>query len=262
MKVEIWSDVVCPWCYIGKRRFEAALAPVRAPPTRSRSTWRASSSTPTRPRGARDARRVPGPQVRRGAGPGRGQLNDRIVALAAAEGLDFRFETLGRSTRSTPTGSLHLAAARAGGCRPGAVPSRRTRRGEVLGDPDALGPAGRRGRRPEPTRRRVLARTRTPTRSGGHREARASASTASRSSSSTGLRGVRRPAGGAVPRGPPGGAARRRGRGRRPQTDPAPLRRPSASSPSSGSAAGAPSSPTSGSASARTSMNCDSRKPV
>src|SRR5713226_7661264 len=25
MKVEIWSDVVCPWCYIGKRRFESAL---------------------------------------------------------------------------------------------------------------------------------------------------------------------------------------------------------------------------------------------
>ena len=25
MKVEIWSDVVCPWCYLGKRRFERAL---------------------------------------------------------------------------------------------------------------------------------------------------------------------------------------------------------------------------------------------
>src|SRR3954464_4936310 len=25
MRVEIWSDVVCPWCYIGKRRFEAAV---------------------------------------------------------------------------------------------------------------------------------------------------------------------------------------------------------------------------------------------
>ena len=25
MHVEIWSDVVCPWCYIGKRRFEDAL---------------------------------------------------------------------------------------------------------------------------------------------------------------------------------------------------------------------------------------------
>ena len=26
MRVDIWSDVVCPWCYIGKRHFEAALA--------------------------------------------------------------------------------------------------------------------------------------------------------------------------------------------------------------------------------------------
>jgi predicted DsbA family dithiol-disulfide isomerase len=26
MRIEIWSDVVCPWCYIGKRRLEAALA--------------------------------------------------------------------------------------------------------------------------------------------------------------------------------------------------------------------------------------------
>jgi predicted DsbA family dithiol-disulfide isomerase len=26
LRVEIWSDIVCPWCYIGKRRFERALA--------------------------------------------------------------------------------------------------------------------------------------------------------------------------------------------------------------------------------------------
>jgi predicted DsbA family dithiol-disulfide isomerase len=26
MRVEIWSDVICPWCYVGKRNFEAALA--------------------------------------------------------------------------------------------------------------------------------------------------------------------------------------------------------------------------------------------
>jgi predicted DsbA family dithiol-disulfide isomerase len=25
MRVDIWSDLVCPWCYIGKRRFEKAL---------------------------------------------------------------------------------------------------------------------------------------------------------------------------------------------------------------------------------------------
>lgn len=26
MKIEIWSDIACPWCYIGKRRFEKALS--------------------------------------------------------------------------------------------------------------------------------------------------------------------------------------------------------------------------------------------
>ncbi len=26
MRIEIWSDVVCPWCYVGKRRLERALA--------------------------------------------------------------------------------------------------------------------------------------------------------------------------------------------------------------------------------------------
>ena len=26
VRVEIWSDIVCPWCYIGKRRFERAVA--------------------------------------------------------------------------------------------------------------------------------------------------------------------------------------------------------------------------------------------
>ncbi|MFM1752656.1 MAG: hypothetical protein RL119_1618, partial [Actinomycetota bacterium] len=29
MKIEIWSDVVCPWCYIGKRRFDRALKNLR-----------------------------------------------------------------------------------------------------------------------------------------------------------------------------------------------------------------------------------------
>ena len=26
MRIDIWTDVVCPWCYVGKRRFEKALA--------------------------------------------------------------------------------------------------------------------------------------------------------------------------------------------------------------------------------------------
>lgn len=32
MRIDIWADVVCPWCYIGKRRFEQALIEVFGPP--------------------------------------------------------------------------------------------------------------------------------------------------------------------------------------------------------------------------------------
>jgi len=48
VKVEIWSDVVCPWCYIGKRRFERALADFehRADVT---LTWRSFQLDPNAP---------------------------------------------------------------------------------------------------------------------------------------------------------------------------------------------------------------------
>ena len=53
MKVEIWSDVVCPWCYIGKRRFEAAL---RAFDGREdvEVEWRSFQLNPDQPKGAVD----------------------------------------------------------------------------------------------------------------------------------------------------------------------------------------------------------------
>ncbi len=50
LQVEIWSDVVCPWCYIGKRRFEQALE--RSPHAgRVRLTHRAFELDPTAPKG-------------------------------------------------------------------------------------------------------------------------------------------------------------------------------------------------------------------
>ena len=55
MKVEIWSDVVCPWCYIGKRRFETAL---RGFDGRDdvEVHWRSFQLNPEQPRGARTTR--------------------------------------------------------------------------------------------------------------------------------------------------------------------------------------------------------------
>ena len=47
--MEIWSDVVCPWCYIGKRRFEAALARFEHADEVS-VTWRSYELNPRAPR--------------------------------------------------------------------------------------------------------------------------------------------------------------------------------------------------------------------
>ena len=91
MKVEIWSDVVCPWCFIGKRRFETAL---RAFDGRDDVDvqWRSFQLNPDQPRGARTTHdqylatklRTTVDQVHR--------LNERVVSLAAAEGLHYDFD--------------------------------------------------------------------------------------------------------------------------------------------------------------------------
>jgi predicted DsbA family dithiol-disulfide isomerase len=48
MNVEIWSDVVCPWCYVGKRRFEKAMTEFEHPEDVS-VTWRSYQLDPSAP---------------------------------------------------------------------------------------------------------------------------------------------------------------------------------------------------------------------
>jgi predicted DsbA family dithiol-disulfide isomerase len=48
MDVEIWSDIACPWCYVGKKRFEAALASFEHKDEVS-VTWRAFELDPDAP---------------------------------------------------------------------------------------------------------------------------------------------------------------------------------------------------------------------
>jgi predicted DsbA family dithiol-disulfide isomerase len=111
VQVEIWSDVVCPWCYIGKRRFESALArfPQRA---QVEVTWRSFELNPSAP--AQETRS----QVDRLAakyGISREQAlanNARLVRLAAAEGLTFDFEAARSGNTLNAHRLLHLAAER------------------------------------------------------------------------------------------------------------------------------------------------------
>ena len=49
MKVEIWSDIACPWCYIGRRRFEKALAQFEYR-SQVEVTWRSFELDPNAPR--------------------------------------------------------------------------------------------------------------------------------------------------------------------------------------------------------------------
>ena len=48
MRIEIWSDVVCPWCYVGKRNFESALARFEHR-DQVEVTWRAFELDPSAP---------------------------------------------------------------------------------------------------------------------------------------------------------------------------------------------------------------------
>lgn len=48
MQIEIWSDLICPWCYIGKRRFEAAISRVGTIPD-FEITWRSFELDPSAP---------------------------------------------------------------------------------------------------------------------------------------------------------------------------------------------------------------------
>jgi predicted DsbA family dithiol-disulfide isomerase len=117
MKVEIWSDVVCPWCYIGKRRFEAALAEF---PHRDRIEveWKAfeldpSASSAPAGRTAGDREYATRLAAKYGTDVDSAQqMIDTMTAQAAVEGLDFRFDRAVRANTVDAHQVIHLAGLR------------------------------------------------------------------------------------------------------------------------------------------------------
>jgi predicted DsbA family dithiol-disulfide isomerase len=91
LQVEVWSDIACPWCYIGKRRFAAALD---AFPHRQHVevTWRSYELSPGTPAGPGrpeidalvEHKGLPRDQVR--------QMFAHVANVAAGEGLTFDFD--------------------------------------------------------------------------------------------------------------------------------------------------------------------------
>ena len=85
MRVDIWSDVVCPWCYIGETRFDRALAQFGGEVTVRRHPFQLDADAP-----------IPGVPAReryaKKFGDDADAMLERVTAEAAAEGLHFNFD--------------------------------------------------------------------------------------------------------------------------------------------------------------------------
>jgi predicted DsbA family dithiol-disulfide isomerase len=91
MEIEIWSDIACPWCYVGKRRFEDALAQFEHA-DETTVTWRSFELDPSAPlersgEGAAHLAEKYGMTVEQARTSQAG-----LAATAAGEGIEMRFD--------------------------------------------------------------------------------------------------------------------------------------------------------------------------
>jgi predicted DsbA family dithiol-disulfide isomerase len=88
--VDIWSDVVCPWCYIGKRRFEQAVELLTGE-VEIEYVFRAYQLDPTASMGK--SQPVAEAYAKKFGGPDRARaIIERVTSVAAEEGLEFRLD--------------------------------------------------------------------------------------------------------------------------------------------------------------------------
>lgn len=109
MKVEIWSDVVCPFCYIGKRKFEAALAQF-AHRADVQVVWRSFELNP-------DLRPVPGQSVYQSLAQAKGiseaesrRMSDYVTQAAQEVGLAYDFDRAVPANTFLAHQLIHLGA--------------------------------------------------------------------------------------------------------------------------------------------------------
>ena len=138
MTVEIWSDVVCPWCYVGKRRFEHALERF-AHRDQVELTWRSFQLDPSAPpeRANTSAEHLAakyGMSVEQAE-----QTNAQMSELAAGEGLEYHLDRTRGGNSFDAHRLIHLAAAHG---RQDEMKERLMRayftEGEPVGDKDVL----------------------------------------------------------------------------------------------------------------------------
>jgi predicted DsbA family dithiol-disulfide isomerase len=109
VEVEIWSDVVCPWCYIGKRRFETAVAGL-ADEIEVHVVFKPFQLDPTASPGK--AGPVLDAYAKKFGGQERAQsIIDHVTAVAADSGIQFRMDRALRANTLLAHRLLWLAQA-------------------------------------------------------------------------------------------------------------------------------------------------------
>ena len=138
MKVEIWSDIACPWCYIGKRRFEKALAAF-AHRDDVDVHWRSYQLDPSLPE-HHDGTELDYLVQRKGMSRADvSRMFDQVAAIAAEEGLRYDFGSVVVANSFAGHELLHLAASHGvGDAVKEALLSAHFEHGEDIGDRDVL----------------------------------------------------------------------------------------------------------------------------
>lgn len=140
LDIEIWSDVVCPWCYIGKRKFEEGLAEFRQvrPDVEINISYRAFQLDPTAPPGV--SQNVSEVYAKKFGGPEKAQeILDRVTSEAANVGIAFDMGIAKRANTLLAHRLLVLAEKQG---KQLALKERLMQayfcEGEAVGDPDVL----------------------------------------------------------------------------------------------------------------------------
>lgn len=93
LTVDVYSDVICPWCYVGKRRLEQALKTWDGVPVNIR--WRPFQLNPTMPRNGMDRRQYL--DAKFGSPAAAQVIYDYVSTAGTEEGIQFAFERIART---------------------------------------------------------------------------------------------------------------------------------------------------------------------
>lgn len=110
IKIDIVSDVVCPWCYLGKARLEAALGQMKD--VAAEINWRPYQLDPTIPRGGVDRKKYM--EAKFGTGPRLGEVHKQLEGFGREVGIRYEFDAIKVAPNTMDAHRLIRWAAQAG----------------------------------------------------------------------------------------------------------------------------------------------------